>query len=312
MLTQFRILYPQGGVISELVTINHGKYIVRVLIKVGSITLGTGLAGADTIEEAEDAARTRALESLKLDSVYLNSNNLNTPQTQENHYSGTIATTVKTHEPSSSKVPNISVVAQTYSETLLPEQQIPVATSVKVPKTSIIEARSSRPPAFAEKTTSQFSDQVLSVSNINEIVTQPVEKVFLKPLSVEEKPTSYDEKLAESMKEGSQKYSQAQEIFIGTPEIGKIPTPTTPITQELPDVSFSEEQSPLTTIEEPLDFSEIIARSDVEMKRLGWTKVQGREYLIQTYGKQSRQVLSDEELLEFLYYLESLPTSSQI
>ncbi|XTZ20497.1 MAG: hypothetical protein ACQZ3M_03300 [cyanobacterium endosymbiont of Rhopalodia fuxianensis] len=56
MLTKFRILYPQGGVISELVAIDHGKYIVRVLINVGSTTLGTGLAGTNTIEEAEDAA----------------------------------------------------------------------------------------------------------------------------------------------------------------------------------------------------------------------------------------------------------------
>ncbi|XTZ10921.1 MAG: hypothetical protein ACQZ3N_03380, partial [cyanobacterium endosymbiont of Rhopalodia yunnanensis] len=74
MLTKFRILYPQSGVISELVAIDHGKYIVRVLIKVGSTTSGAGLAGANTVEEAEDAARNRALELLKLDSVSLNQN----------------------------------------------------------------------------------------------------------------------------------------------------------------------------------------------------------------------------------------------
>ena len=69
MLTKFRILYPQGSIVGELVTINHGQYIVRVLIKAGSVTLGTGLAGANTIEEAEDIARNRALKLLKLDSV---------------------------------------------------------------------------------------------------------------------------------------------------------------------------------------------------------------------------------------------------
>ena len=62
--------------------------------------------------------------------------------------------------------------------------------------------------------------------------------------------------------------------------------------------------------EEMLDFSEIIARSNVELKRLKWTTEQGRDYLIRTYGKRSRQVLSDEELLEFLRHLESLPTPS--
>lgn len=277
MLTQFRILYPQGGVISELVTIDHGKYIVRVLIKVGSIILGTGLAAANTVEEAEDAARNRALGLLKLDSVSLNSNNLNTSQTQENHDSGTMATKVKPHEPFFySKVPNISVVDQTYSETLLPEQQVSVVTSVKVPQTPIVETSSSKLSAFTRKTTSQSLSQVLSTSNINEIITEPVEKVFLQPPLVAEKSTSLNEIITEPMEEISQ--------------------------------SSSEEESSLTTIEEPLEFSEIIARSNVEMKRLGWTKVQGREYLIQTYGKRSRQVLSDEELLEFLDYLESLPT----
>jgi hypothetical protein len=148
MLTQFRILDLQGGVISELVAIDHRKYIVRVLIKVGSITLGTGLAGANTVEEAEDAARNRALGLLKLDSVSLNPNNLNIYKPEKNHDLDTIATTVKTHEPSFySKVLNISVVAQTYSKIPLPEQQVPVATSLKVPQTP--EVSSSEPSALA-------------------------------------------------------------------------------------------------------------------------------------------------------------------
>jgi hypothetical protein len=59
---------------------------------------------------------------------------------------------------------------------------------------------------------------------------------------------------------------------------------------------------------EPIDFSEVIAKSNMELKRLGWSSDQGRNYLLQTYGKRSRQLLSDEELLEFLLHLESQPT----
>ncbi len=40
------------------------------------------------------------------------------------------------------------------------------------------------------------------------------------------------------------------------------------------------------------------------MKRLGWSKRQGREYLIKRYGKRSRLHLSDEELIEFWNYLK--------
>ncbi|MEM8806154.1 MAG: hypothetical protein AAGF01_09020 [Cyanobacteria bacterium P01_G01_bin.38] len=60
----------------------------------------------------------------------------------------------------------------------------------------------------------------------------------------------------------------------------------------------------------PVDLSDIIAQTDVEMARLGWSSRQGREHLEQTYGKRSRQQLTDEELLTFLLHLESQPTPS--
>jgi hypothetical protein len=74
-----------------------------------------------------------------------------------------------------------------------------------------------------------------------------------------------------------------------------------------PVISETEAVEPLPN-PEVIDFSEIIARSNIELKRLGWTSDQGRNYLLQTYGKRSRQLLSDEELLEFLQYLESQPS----
>ena len=61
----------------------------------------------------------------------------------------------------------------------------------------------------------------------------------------------------------------------------------------------------LETVE--FDFNEIKNRTDVEIKRLGWTKEQGRDFLLQTYGKRSRLHLTDEELMDFLQYLESQP-----
>lgn len=63
-------------------------------------------------------------------------------------------------------------------------------------------------------------------------------------------------------------------------------------------------------VEETQDRSDEIARIGVEMKRLGWTTIQGREYLKQRYGKRSRQELNDSELLDFLAHLELQPTSS--
>ncbi|BDM78138.1 hypothetical protein [Acaryochloris marina] len=58
-------------------------------------------------------------------------------------------------------------------------------------------------------------------------------------------------------------------------------------------------------LDSPLDLSDIIAQTDVELKRLGWTSTQGRQHLQQTYNKRSRQHLTDQELLEFLDFLQS-------
>lgn len=55
---------------------------------------------------------------------------------------------------------------------------------------------------------------------------------------------------------------------------------------------------------EPIDLSDIIAQTDIELRRLGWTHAEGRHFLEETYGKRSRQQLTDSELLEFLDYLK--------
>ncbi|NJK41618.1 MAG: hypothetical protein HC934_10230 [Acaryochloridaceae cyanobacterium SU_2_1] len=62
---------------------------------------------------------------------------------------------------------------------------------------------------------------------------------------------------------------------------------------------------------EPLDLSEILAQTDVELKRLGWSNAQGRKYLQQTYDKRSRQHLTDDELLEFLDFLQAQTTEEE-
>lgn len=59
------------------------------------------------------------------------------------------------------------------------------------------------------------------------------------------------------------------------------------------------------------DLSDVIAQTTVELKRLGWTNAKGRTHLEQTYGKRSRQQLTDSELLDFLRCLESQPSPSQ-
>lgn len=58
------------------------------------------------------------------------------------------------------------------------------------------------------------------------------------------------------------------------------------------------------------DLSDVIAQTDVEMKRVGWTPNQGRDYLVKTFGKRSRQLLEPHELMQFLRHLQQQSTRS--
>lgn len=69
MFAQFRNHYPTGSLISELVKINQGIYVVRASVIVDGVTLATGLAADDAIEIAENRARIRALEVLSIQPI---------------------------------------------------------------------------------------------------------------------------------------------------------------------------------------------------------------------------------------------------
>jgi hypothetical protein len=55
-------------------------------------------------------------------------------------------------------------------------------------------------------------------------------------------------------------------------------------------------------------FNYVMGGITAEMNRLGWTTEQGRQYLLETYGKRSRSLLTDPELIEFWEHLMALPT----
>jgi hypothetical protein len=69
--------------------------------------------------------------------------------------------------------------------------------------------------------------------------------------------------------------------------------------------------SPTEAVPEQLseiDYTALIEQTNIELKRLDWTSQEGRNYLIQAYGKRSRQLLTDEELIDFLKRLQAMET----
>ncbi len=276
MLNQFRQHYPEGSLVSELVTIDHGKYIVRVLLQNNNVTLSTGLAADEKIEIAEDRAIERALNSLQLDAK-------------------PVAVQEKNVVQPSASPPEITQPKSTVAYSSPPPEK-PVEVEPVVNKNEIKEIETPTKPPIKTKTetpTKSSKNQVRTTINSKKSPSiQP---------KIEEKPLPILENSQEpEIEETSLPIAEITE----EPKIEETSLPIAEITEE----TEIEEKPSLE--EEVLDFSEIIARSNVELKRLKWTTEQGREYLIRTYGKRSRQVLSDDELLEFLRYLESLPTPS--
>lgn len=90
--------------------------------------------------------------------------------------------------------------------------------------------------------------------------------------------------------------------FEGEPDLAVLSDPSSPATPTDLTTGAAPDNAG------PVDLSDIIAQTDVELRRLGWSVAQGREFLEKTYRKRSRHDLADQELLEFLLYLETQPT----
>ena len=223
MFEQFRRHFPQGSLLSELVQIDHGKYIVRASVQNAGLTLATGLAAADTVEKAEDEARERALAVLD---IYLTSTK--TPPRNE--------TTPPSSRNLNSFTPTAIVEPELNQSSVTPETATPKETSNSSSDNAVSPSREKpKPETVTPKETSNSSSELSSHSV----------------------PSSHQE-----------------------------------------DKTM-------------MDSSDIIARTNVELRRLNWTSEQGRKFLGETYGKRSRSLLSDAELLEFLEYLEKQPTPPQ-
>ncbi len=226
MLQKLRQRYPQVALISELVQIDHGKYIVKAIVEIEGKTVVTGLAAADTVEIAEDRARERALLLLEAEST-----------------------------------PDLQLVEKVSPNNISLPEDLP------------------KPVASAKKST--------KTAKVTEI-PRPEAKIEPELPQVQDIPLPEPEPLLLEME--TDNYSLLSEL----PEEASL-------TEEEPP-----EPEPVVVIPEEIDYSVLKTKIDVEMKRLAWTTEKGREYLISTYGKKSRLLLTNEELLEFYNYLSSI------
>lgn len=259
MLAKFREQYPQGSLVGELVKIDRGTYIVKVLLQIDGIVLATALAGADTIEAAEDAARERAIAALILEDER-SANNGNTGNTR--------------------------VEAMVNTNGLVPN------TDVEQPITPSVEqkpASETQNVNFSEVKAEAKQDTQPSISSF-----EPISESVAETTEAQSNLTSGEDTLTTAT---------TGNLFEDTfsTEIPEDHDSSAVASEPEPEPSFTSAEV------EAMDFNEIKQKTDIEIKRLGWTKDDGREFLKSRYGKRSRLHLTDEQLLEFLRYLEKLP-----
>lgn len=255
MFTQFHNRYPTGSLVSELLQIHEGNFIVRALVQVGGITLASGMAADLCIERAEDQARLRALAILGL------------PQPPYDPQ-GQFLESGQSYPPA--RLNPAPQTQQTYESA--------EAIAAFSPAEFHAEPRSWREPANPdfESGSAMPSDRRL-IPEDDSLYGSDTNGNSSPPLSI---PRSKSDPQSGR---------------------GRSSKPSTP------PISTSRPTSEPTSGPELVDLSEIIAQTSVELKRLGWSEAQGRTHLQRTYNKRSRQQLSDDELLDFLNFLQSEP-----
>jgi hypothetical protein len=165
-------------------------------------------------------------------------------------------------------------------------------------------------------------ERTLTAIASGETVEAAEDKARIRVLGLLQEPTQSTEQI--QPKETKQKrqslsgavfaeeIKESEGLPLPKPNLKTLPTVKIEEKAELEELLLTPPSTP--TPEEieapPHDFNTIMATIDVEMKRLSWTKEQGRDYLRTTYGKTSRVQLTDEEILSFLDYLKSVKTAS--
>jgi hypothetical protein len=327
MLAQFRARYPTGQLISELLTVHHGKFVVRSLVQVDGKTLATGMSAAESVEEAEDRARLRSLAVLGFNSSEPAIESISPPL-------AVAAPTVSV--PAVTAPVSAPAVAAPVSAPPIP---LPV---LEMPVTKD-EPGASHQSSFVN-TQSQLSEEPIAPkldplpsSGLPPTVDRTEATGFGSTKQLDSDAwlsSSYGEPIQEpdvpiqspgELLQGAAEIRELQSVAVGIPSdsIEDSSDTIAQIEAILKRLQWKKKQESdclehnygklsqgvLSAAElvDFLEYLEIYSKTTDEIKRLGWSPSQGKDYLKQGYGKEARHFLNKEELLDFLQYLESLP-----
>ncbi|NJL91066.1 MAG: hypothetical protein HC916_15715 [Coleofasciculaceae cyanobacterium SM2_1_6] len=319
MLAQLRLQYPDSCLITELLMIKHGKYVVKAEVRMAGLTIATSMGAADTIELAEDRARERVLAV-----VGLGVNPVSSPAviatlrqdsvTIPSPITGAVLPEIT---PPESGNPQLKTPEAMGQNPVAPQGEVPTVVAgsdgstevktLKIQETEDQKAESQRlktpitqiqEPEMAkgeEPKPEMISAEFETVAVSQGYTEAPLLTIAPEIPSPEKKP------------EKSEKVVPLHVVTNGSiaPQSSQSDQDHSVATLELPEIAPEKPEKVKATPETMPDIKDVMAKTEIEIRRLGWTTQQGRNFLLQRYGKRARTLLSDEELFDFLEYLES-------
>jgi hypothetical protein len=307
---RFRQQYPQGSIISDLVQIHGDQYVVKVSVSLENTVLVSTLAVDANLMLAENRAMERALTILGIrDSQQPAHEPVNLTVTPLPDLPKSLTNSVEQLEVSIASEP---VTSNTVSSSL-PE---PVITLVETTESPIVIEEIPLPSVPVVPAAESVKIQAGVASGISE---QPMKfdtaPSFPEPDAEITIPTTNGKVAVDSAPPEIPETSPVPEVPAAKSSRTKKAT-TTP--DPLPTVIVEEATLDETTvpiaslapkaITEPLlSVTDMIPMINMELKRLGWSKERGRDYMVSLYNKRASALLSDDELFGLLQHLQAEP-----
>lgn len=302
LLMQLQARYPLSSVVTELVQIHDGAFVVRATVQVQGQAIATGMAAAATVEAAEDQARLRVLAWLGIGAIAV-------PEALTPPLPTPLPTPKSGLDPLPLRVAPVAVTAPVPTPgdrpDPLPPPPPPLPDPLPAPLPSPVASLPPLPPLTTVPDLPLDFTPAIAAPVVTDLGAADSYDPGEYDFSVEE-TASYDELEAADP-------DQAEPLLPGAspqPErtkprkTSKTPKPAGKTTTAIAPLDVADPSQGLDLD----DLSSLIAMTDVEMDRIGWDKNRGREHLKATYGKATRQKLDTEELMDFLNFLRAVPS----
>lgn len=288
MFDRFWQKYPQGSILSDLVQIHNSTYVVRVTLSSAGQPLVATLAAAEQLETAQSLARSQAMQMLGCgETVELLSVNGFNPLVME-------------------ETPAL-IVPSAIPDEILAEPDLPVAMTQSAPEPSgNLELATNQPSVELTKSQASANDEPAFYPETEQLpltngsAATPQLEIEM-PVETSESIAPSTLPLVERLQEDTAIEEPTVEIPISSPP-AKSRSKKAPVAENSPPSLLNDTSEPPADAA-PLSVTDIIPLINMELKRLNWSREQGRDYMVALYNKRASSLLSDEELFGLLQHL---------